>query len=129
MVMADGRGRWWVLLAAIVAAGLLSRATHTGLRLVDKYAGDALYAAMVYALLRLSGRVERVALWTAVVMTALELFQLTGIPAALYRDGPLPVRLLARLLGTEFSALDLVAYAAGIAGMIGLDRLQARHGR
>ena len=66
---------WWALLAAIIAAGLLSRTTHTGFRLVDKYAGDALYAAMVYVLLRLTGRIERVALWSAIAMTAIEFFQ------------------------------------------------------
>ena len=52
-----GRRFWWGLLAAIVAAGLLSRVAHTGFRLFDKYLGDALYAAMVYVIFRLTGRI------------------------------------------------------------------------
>src|SRR3954464_5490611 len=105
---------WWGVLAAIVAAGLLSRVAHTGFRLVDKYLGDALYAAMVYVLFRLTGRIKHVALWTAVTMTAIELFQLTGIPRGLSRRGSHVVRLCATLMGTEFSFRDLLAYAVGI---------------
>jgi hypothetical protein len=113
---------WWALLAAIVAAGLLSRMTHTGFRLVDKYAGDALYAAMVYVLLRLTGRIERVALWSAATMTAIEFFQLTGIPLAMLQSTHPLVRVCARLLGTEFSVYDLCAYAVGIACLVAVDR-------
>ena len=41
--------RWrLLLLAAIIAAGILSRVIHTGWIVFDKYLGDALYAAMVY---------------------------------------------------------------------------------
>lgn len=112
---------WWGLLAAIIAAGLLSRAGHTGVRVIDKYAGDALYAAMVYVLFRLTGRVKRVALWSGVTMTAIELFQLTRIPASMLRSASLLVRVCGRLLGTEFSALDLLAYAVGIACVAAVD--------
>ena len=112
--VAGGRGVWWGLLAAIVAAGLLSRVAHTGFRLVDKYLGDSLYAAMVYVLFRLTGRIRRVTLWAAVAMTAIEFFQLTQIPAGMFRSRYLLIRVFARLLGTEFSVLDLLAYAVGI---------------
>ena len=115
---------WALLLAAIIAAGLLSRMQHSGFRLLDKYAGDALYAAMVYILLRLSARVASVALWAALAMTAIECFQLTGIPAALFRSGNPWLRVCARLLGTDFSFLDLLAYAVGIAALALLDRLR-----
>jgi hypothetical protein len=118
------RGFWWGLLAAIVGAGILSRAMQTGFRVFDKYLGDALYAAMIYVLLRLSGRIARVALWAAVAMTAIELFQLTGIPAAMFRSGYLAARVCARLLGTEFSVLDLLAYAVGIVCIAAIDRAQ-----
>lgn len=118
----SGRGFWWGLLAAIIAAGLLSRAAHTGLVLIDKYLGDALYAAMVYVLLRLTGRVQRVALWAAVTMAAIELFQLTGVPAAMYSSGHTALRVAGRLLGTEFSVLDLLAYAVGIGALAALCR-------
>lgn len=120
--IAGGRGSWWGLLAAIVIAGLLSRVAHTGVRVVDKYLGDALYAAMVYTLVRLTGRVTRVAMWAAVAMTAIELFQLTRVPAGMLRSEYQAVRVCARLIGTEFSVLDLLAYAVGIACIAAADR-------
>jgi len=120
--VAGRRGFWWGLLAAIVVAGLLSRMAHTGFRVFDKYLGDALYAAMVYVLFRLTGRIARVTLWAAVAMTAIEFFQLTGIPAGLLRSEYPVVRVLARLLGTEFSVFDLLAYAVGIACLGAIDR-------
>jgi hypothetical protein len=113
----SGRRFWWISLAVIVAAGLLSRLVHTGSPLLDKYLGDALYAAMVYVLLLLTGRFRRVALWSLMLLFAIECFQLTGIPAALFRHDRLLVRLLARLLGTRFSLLDLAAYLAGVFAM------------
>ena len=123
--MAKGVGRrrfWWGLLAAIVTAGLLSRMVHTGIRVFDKYLGDALYAAMVYVIFRLTGRIARVTLWTAVTMTAIEFFQLTQIPAGMLRSEWLAARACARLLGTEFSVLDLLAYAVGIGCLSAVDR-------
>jgi len=111
-----------MLLAAIVVAGLLSRVAHTGLRVLDKYLGDALYAAMVYVLFRLTGRIAHVALWAGIAMTAIELFQLTRIPADMLRSGYPAVRVGARLLGTEFSVLDLIAYAVGIGCIAAIDR-------
>jgi hypothetical protein len=120
--LGGGRRVWWALLAAIITAGLLSRVVHTGFRLLDKYAGDALYAAMVYVLFRLTGRIARITLWTAVAMTAIEFFQLTQIPAGLFRSRHLAIRLCARLLGTEFSVRDLLAYAVGIGCIAAVDR-------
>ena len=122
-----GRGFWWVLLAGIISAGLLSRMANTGFRLLDKYLGDALYAAMVYVLFRLTGRVTRVTLWSAVAMTAIEFFQLTRVPAGMLHSGNPVVRGCARLLGTEFSVLDLVAYAVGIGCAAGVDRMRPRN--
>jgi hypothetical protein len=111
------------MLGAIVAAGLLSRALHTGFAIFDKYLGDALYAAMVYVLLRLSRRVEHVAVWSSVAMIAIEIFQLTGFAAGLFRNGSAAERVLARLLGTQFSPADLAAYGVGIAGLAAVARL------
>ncbi len=127
--MALARARqpvWWILLAAIIVAGLLSRVTHTGLRLIDKYLGDALYAAMVYVIFRLTNRISRVALWAAVTMTAIEFFQATGIPASMLHNDHSILRIAARLIGTEFSVLDLAAYAVGIATLTAFDRARAR---
>src|SRR4051812_28564546 len=100
--VAMGRGSWWGLLAAIVIAGLLSRIAHTGVLVLDKYLGDALYAAMVYTLLRLTGRITHVAVWAAVAMLSIELFQLTQVPAGMLRSEYQLVRACARLIGTEF---------------------------
>jgi hypothetical protein len=94
--------------------GILSRVFRTGSVLFDKYLGDALYAAMVYALLRLFWTPAVVAFSAMVVMTLIETFQLTMIPARLLASEHFTVRILARLMGTQFSWLDLLAYAAGI---------------
>lgn len=122
----ERRGFWWTLLAAIIAAGILSRLVHTGFIVFDKYLGDALYAAMVYVLFRLTGRIKRVTLWTAVAMTAIEFYQLTGIPAGMLRSDSWAVRACATLLGTGFSVLDLLAYAVGIACIAAIDRKSSR---
>jgi hypothetical protein len=106
---------WW--LAGIIVFGILSRAVHTGFVLWDKYLGDALYAAMVYVILRMVSRSRglRLAAMAMAIMTALELFQLTLIPAHMLSSTHAIVRICARLLGTEFSFRDLAAYAVGMA--------------
>ena len=107
---------WILCLIGIVAIGILSRIVHTGLVVFDKYLGDALYAAMIYAILRLLWRAAAVvvAVSTMVLMTLIELFQLTMIPAHMLANEHLIVRICARLMGTEFSFLDLLAYGVGI---------------
>jgi hypothetical protein len=102
-------------LGLIIVLGVASRLIHTGFAIFDKYLGDALYAAMIYAILRHRWEGRAVTIATAIIMLALELFQITGIPAQLVASEHLPVRLFARLLGTEFSFVDLLAYAVGIA--------------
>ena len=112
------RASWVLCLVATITVGILSRVVHTGLVVVDKYLGDALYAAMVYTILRLFWRAAapaRLAASAMVVMTAIELFQLTMIPAHLLANEHVMVRVCARLMGTEFSFLDLFTYAVGIA--------------
>ena len=92
---------------------------HTGLVVFDKYLGDALYAAMVYAILRLLSTKAvpvNVALTSLVVMTGIELFQLTLIPANLAASENGIARIFGQLLGTQFSFLDLLAYTVGIGG-------------
>jgi hypothetical protein len=49
-----------------------------------------------------------------VAMTVIELFQLTMIPAHMLASDHLMTRICARLMGVEFSFLDLLAYALGI---------------
>ena len=106
--------RWWLLaLSCIIIAGVISRIVHTGWIVIDKYLGDALYAAMVYVILRVFGR-QHPALPAMAIMTAIESFQLTLIPAQLLESPHWAVRMAARLMGTEFSFLDLAAYAVAI---------------
>jgi len=112
------RASWIFCLVGIIALGILSRVVHTGVVALDKYLGDALYAAMVYAILRLLWRglaPARLAVSAMAVMTFIELFQLTMIPARLLTNEHLVVRICARLIGTEFSFRDLLAYSVGIA--------------
>ena len=107
---------WGACLVGIIVAGILSRTIHTGWILFDKYLGDALYAAMIYAILRLWNGLSagRSAIAAAAIMTAIEFFQLTMIPDHWLLSPYLMVRIVARLIGTEFSVLDLCAYAVGI---------------
>ena len=107
---------WILCLIGIISIGILSRVVHTGLVVFDKYLGDALYAAMIYAIVRLLWRAAAVAVAvsTMVVMTLIELFQLTMIPAHMLASEHLMTRICARLMGVEFSFLDLLAYGVGI---------------
>ena len=103
---------------------MLSRTVHTGLVLVDKYLGDALYAAMVYAILRLFWRTAALALPAMAIMTVIELFQLTMIPAHMLASEHLATRICARMIGVEFSFLDLLAYGLGIGSIYLVDSSQ-----
>src|SRR5438046_3310199 len=94
---------WVLCLVGIITAGTLSRTVHTGLVVFDKYLGDALYAAMVYSILRLFWRTAALALHAMAIMSLIELFQLTMIPARMLTSEHLIVRICARLMGTEFS--------------------------
>jgi len=92
------RTSWIFCLAGIIAVGILSRVVHTGLLVFDKYLGDALYAAMVSAILRLFWRAAaraRLAVSAMAIMTVIELFQLTMIPAHLLANGHVMVRICA----------------------------------
>lgn len=108
-----GRARWIAAAAAVltIAAGLGVRAIGDGD--VAKYGGVALYAVLVLWLVVLIA--PRIPAATAGVLAfalsaAVELFQLTGIPARLAGDP------LARLiLGSTFHAPDLAWYAVGAA--------------
>jgi tyrosine-protein phosphatase SIW14 len=116
-----GRKHLLITLAVVIAIGLGSRLIHTGVHLLDKYLGDALYAVMVYLLVTLSRcgvtPLSRGVLAMA-VMTSLELFQLTGIPLAMVNSGNLALKIVGRLLGTAFGWLDLVAYGVGIVAAV-----------
>ena len=108
------RERLVPVIAAVVtvAAGLSVRSVLDGD--LAKYAGDALYALLIFWLVLVVAPRTRgwVAAVTAfVVSAAVELFQLTGIPAELGAHST-----LARLvLGSTFNPPDLLFYAVGAA--------------
>ena len=112
---------WSIWLAIIIPVGILSRIVHTGFVLFDKYLGDVLYAAMIYAILRLWWTSRAAAVSALAVMSGIELFQLTLIAAHMLKSEHLIVRIIARLMGTHFSYLDLLAYLAAIGGMYLVD--------
>jgi len=118
-----------VLLALlIVGLGLIGRFALPGA--AGDVAGGLLYAALVYvvaAIVGPSAPVGRLAVVALAVVLGLELFQLTGVPAAI-GDAFAPARLV---LGSTFVASDLVVGAAGVALMATTDAVlaESRRGR
>lgn len=119
------RRRLGLALAAVVtvAAGL---AVRLGLRGVPGTAwwtgpvGDVLYAVLIYLLAAFCApRVRTAALAAAAfgICAAIELFQLTGIPADLGQAFP-PARLV---LGTGFLWSDLLLYLVGVGAAAAVD--------
>jgi hypothetical protein len=100
-----------VALAVTVVAGLGVRQVTGGA--FAKYAGDALYASAVYwcvVLIRPVLRVRVAAIVAVLICWAIELFQLTPVPAELSANST-----LARLvLGSTFGGWDMVAYPVGV---------------
>ncbi|MFB6892376.1 DUF2809 domain-containing protein [Kitasatospora sp. NPDC056327] len=126
--MTDPRGRAAVRGTA-AAAAVLTVAAGLGVRAAGggdtaKYAGDALYTVLLYALAVLVAprlRPLAAAAWAAGPSWAVELFQLTGVPDDLARRST-----LARLvLGSTFNPPDLFWYLAG-AGLAALVHGAAR---
>jgi hypothetical protein len=94
----------------LVTAGLTVSRVGSG-PLADPL-GDALYAALVWvalAFVAVRRSAPAVTVAAVAVCVAVELAQLTGVPAALTAAWA-PARYL---LGTTFAAPDLVAYAVG----------------
>ncbi|CAN5356192.1 hypothetical protein BH11ACT1_BH11ACT1_02110 [soil metagenome] len=122
------RSRLALAAVAVIAAGLAVRAvgSATGLDVIAKPAGDALYAVLVVvlvALVRPTTRTWVVAAVAWAVCAAIELAQLTGLPARL-TEAWWPARLV---VGTTFHAPDLVWYALGVALAAGADAWIGRH--
>ena len=106
------RQRVFATAAAVltVMAGLGCRAVFSGW--VSKYGGVALWATLVYFLVlwvRPQLAVARAALLCLAISVAVELFQLTPVPRALYEVHAA----FALVFGTTFHAWDLPAYAVG----------------
>lgn len=118
------RPRAAAALLAVVLLGVASRRLPLGLPWWDKSLGDGLYAGAVYlalALLRPAASPARLAGITLALCTAIELFQLTGLPA---RYAAFPA--VRWLLGTRFAWHDLACYLAGVALLLCVDILWLR---
>jgi Protein of unknown function (DUF2809) len=114
------------LCISIIVCGLALRGL--GLRLglpafIVKYGGSALWGTMVFFLVAIAGPSlsrQRIALISAVIAVAVELFRLVHTPAL---DAFRLTLAGALLLGRIFSPWDMLAYGVGIVLAIGLDRL------
>jgi hypothetical protein len=116
------RSRFLALAAATVALGLATRAFRGVLpAAIGAYAGDVLWAAMVYLLIAAVWRqasIGRVAAGAAMFSLAIELSQLYH---ASWIDAVRRTRLGGLVLGFGFLWSDLACYAAGIALAAALD--------
>ncbi|WP_170133066.1 DUF2809 domain-containing protein [Arthrobacter livingstonensis] len=118
-----------VLAAAAATTIVLGLAVH--FLLTGAAAGllaDALYTVLVYLALAFVAtrlRRTRAAAAALALSAAVELFQLSGLPERLGQAFPAS-RLL---LGTTFSTLDLLAYAAGAAAALVADAAISRQAR
>ena len=123
MPHARSRGVLLALLGVTVAAGLASRAVPEWQpALVARYAGDTLWAAMVFwllALLRPAAGTAGLGLAALAVATLVELSQLYHAPAL---DALRTTRLGALVLGQGFLWSDLACYAIGVALAALVDR-------
>lgn len=108
----------------VIAAGLASRRYPFLLpAFLGKYPGDALWALMVYcglAFLFPAARASRLAAGALAFSCAVEVSQLYRAP---WLDAIRSTTAGHLVLGSAFSWLDLVAYAAGVALGLLLDRL------
>ena len=123
--MSYARTIYIIGLIGVIAVGVLSRTISTGTILIDKYLGDALYAVMIYLILRIWRPEESMrdhGNWAMILVFAIELFQLTGIPQDMRDSGSLPLQLLSIALGTKFGWYDIAAYAIGIIVANAIDR-------
>ena len=119
-----------VLLVATVAAGLASRRYPDWQPdFVARYAGDTLWATMVFwvlTLLRPTGRALVLGAWALGIAFADEFSQLYRAP---WIDALRSTRAGALALGQGFLWSDLSCYAAGVALALGIDWALARVGR
>lgn len=125
--MMRSRPLYLALTAGTVAVGLASRRFRSALpAFVGAYAGDVLWAAMVYLLaaaLWPRASVRRLAVGTAVFALAIELGQLYHAP---WIDAVRHTRIGGLVLGFGFLWSDLACYAVGIALAAALDAALAR---
>ena len=103
------RPRVAALIAGTIALGTASRVWPIGNAVWDKSLGDVAYAVMVafiVVFVRPRARAPAIAAIAITLCFAIELFQLTGIPAR-------APRVLRIALGTTFAWHDMACYAIG----------------
>lgn len=114
----------FLALLGTVTLGFLSRRVSLGIQWWDKSLGDVLYAVAVSLVLTMAAPAwspRRLGITTLLLCAAVELFQLTGIPAA--HSHSVIVRWL---IGTHFSPHDLACYLVGVLAIVRLDSLWRR---
>jgi hypothetical protein len=126
--------RAWLGLAllGVLIMGLLSRLLNFESPLLNNYLGDALYAVMVYLLTSLvwpAAPSRYRAGGTLILVWAIEIFQLTPIPAQLRLSENIFLRVLSFALGTTFGWADMVAYTLGVLLVGGVEYVWRRGSR
>ncbi len=118
-----------VCMLLVIALGLGSRTAEARLwlpRFLTAYAGDTLWASLVYLCVLFLGpglSVPRAAAWALGLSVLDELSQLLHPP---WLDALRSHPLVALVLGRGFLFSDLVCYATGVVIAAGLDRLRLR---
>ncbi len=106
------RPRAAILLVLTLVLGVVSRRVPLGAHVWDKSLGDVLSPVFAYLVLAMAmprARPRALALVSFAICFALELFQLTGVPAALGRRQGW----VRWFLGTTFSWHDVACYLVG----------------
>jgi hypothetical protein len=120
--MPRSRGSYLALVVGTMLLGLGSRRFRSDLPwFVAEYAGDTLWAAMVYFILALIWRnagAGRLAVGASGFSLAVELSQLYQAP---WINAVRATRLAGLVLGYGFLWSDLVCYAVGVAFAVGID--------
>jgi len=107
------------IILIIIILGLLSRKTIV----LPAVTGDALYASMMYFIVRfflIKYKIKEVAIISLAICFAIEFSQLYQAPWINTIRTTLPGRLI---LGQGFLWVDLLAYVAGVALAVLIDRL------
>lgn len=118
------------LLCLTIAAGLASRhypALFPGF--IARYAGDTLWAAMVFWILALASRRAGTGVLAATAMAIAVAVECSQRYHAIWIDSIRATRIGALLLGSDFSWSDMACYAAGVGIAAALDAYLRAHAR
>lgn len=118
--MCRSRAWWALLILVIIASGLFVRSSWVPQGFFSKYAGDALWALVVFlgwGFLASRATTFRIAALAILFSILIECSQLYHAPWIDWLRTTIPGRLI---LGTTFAWADLAAYLVGIlAGILG----------